>query len=185
MTGSKLMEIKTPMKRILVTGCCGSGKSTFSGKLAKATGLPLIHLDKHFWKPGWRPSSTEPWREIVRNLIQSDEWIIDGNYAGTFDLRMPRATTIINFDLSMYLCLFRCMKRTFFAGSTPRSDMAEGCVERYDLNFYKHVWNFPRISVPKFNKAIDEYFSGELITFSSDEEARVFLHKIDPPKKTS
>jgi adenylate kinase family enzyme len=40
-------------RRVIVTGLAGSGKSTFSLALAVKTGLPVIHLDLHFWQPGW------------------------------------------------------------------------------------------------------------------------------------
>src|SRR2546421_5010221 len=69
-------------RRVLVTGLAGSGKSTFSLALAAKTGLPVIHLDLHFWKPGWvAPSETE-WREKQCGVLAGDAWIADGNYQG-------------------------------------------------------------------------------------------------------
>ena len=77
-------------RRVIVTGLAGSGKSTFSLALAAKTGLPVIHLDLHFWKPGWvAPSQTE-WREKQRRVLAGDAWIADGNYDETLDLRLER-----------------------------------------------------------------------------------------------
>ena len=83
-------------RRVVVTGMAGAGKSTFSRALSAKTGLPVIHLDLHFWKPGWVEPSEDEWREKQRGLLTSDEWIVDGNYHATLDLRqqmfpvMPR-----------------------------------------------------------------------------------------------
>jgi adenylate kinase family enzyme len=73
-------------RRVIVTGLAGSGKSTFSLALAAKTGLPVIHLDLHFWKSGWvAPSETE-WREKQCGVLAGDAWIADGNYHETVDL---------------------------------------------------------------------------------------------------
>jgi hypothetical protein len=86
------------MRRVLVIGICGAGKSTFSRTLARKTGLPLIHLDKEYWKPGWTKTPRDLWRARVGELVAGDRWIIDGNYAGSLDLRLPRADTVVRFD---------------------------------------------------------------------------------------
>ena len=66
----------------------GSGKSTFARALAARTGLPVIHLDLHYWKPGWaQPTDTE-WRERQRTLLAGEAWIIDGNHNETLPLRL-------------------------------------------------------------------------------------------------
>jgi adenylate kinase family enzyme len=75
-------------RRVLVTGLAGSGKSTFSRTLAAKTGLPLLHLDLYFWKPGWVAPSESEWREQQRRLLAGDAWIADGNYHATLDLRL-------------------------------------------------------------------------------------------------
>ena len=85
-------------RRVLVTGMAGSGKSTFSRSLAAKTGLPVIHLDLHFWKPGWVAPSEREWREKQRGLLAGDAWIADGNYHETLDLRLERADTVVFLD---------------------------------------------------------------------------------------
>ena len=67
-------------RRVIVTGMAGAGKSTFARQLSAKTGLPAIHLDVHFWKPGWvEPSDTE-WRAVQSTLLAGEAWIADGNY---------------------------------------------------------------------------------------------------------
>lgn len=71
------------MRRVLVIGCGGAGKSTLARQLGEATGLPVIHLDAHYWRPGWVETPKETWRAAVDELIAADAWIMDGNYSGT------------------------------------------------------------------------------------------------------
>jgi adenylate kinase family enzyme len=85
-------------RRVLVTGMAGSGKSTFSRALSAKTGLPLIHLDIHYWKPGWVKPSNDEWREEQRQLLAGDAWIVDGNYHETLELRLERADTVVFLD---------------------------------------------------------------------------------------
>src|SRR2546429_237925 len=111
--------------RVIITGLAGSGKSTFSLALAAKTGLPVIHLDLHFWKPGWvAPSETE-WREKQYGVLAGNAWIADGNYHETLDLRLERADTVGFLDPPWRLCAGRAflrglrMPRELPGGSEP------------------------------------------------------------------
>jgi adenylate kinase family enzyme len=101
----------TAGRRVVVTGMAGSGKSTFSRALSAQTGLPVVHLDVHFWKPGWVEPSEAEWREKQRDLITRDEWILDGNYHATLDLRLERADTAVFLDTSWWVCVWRALVR--------------------------------------------------------------------------
>ncbi|NNE67489.1 MAG: DNA topology modulation protein [Pyrinomonadaceae bacterium] len=168
------------MKRVLVVGSCGAGKSTFSRKLQEKTDLPLIHLDRYYWKPDWVESSVEEWTAKVSELISGDKWIIDGNYGGTMDLRMKRADTVIWLDLPRYLCIYRVLKRTLSANSSARPDMAEGCEERFELDFLKYVWNFRRDKNPKIERRFDRvHEQARLIRFRRSSEPMAFLDGLE------
>ena len=111
-------------RRILATGMAGSGKSTFSRSLAAKTGLPVIHLDLHFWKPGWVAPSEPEWREKQRGLLAGEAWIADGNYHETLDLRLERADTVVFLDTPWWVCAGRAFLRGL---RKPVGEMPEGC----------------------------------------------------------
>jgi adenylate kinase family enzyme len=98
-------------RRVVVTGLAGAGKSTFSRALATKTGLPVIHLDVHFWKPGWVAPSDDEWREKQRALLAGDEWIADGNYHETLELRLARADSVVFLDTPWWVCASRAFVR--------------------------------------------------------------------------
>ena len=100
-------------RRVIVTGLAGSGKSTFALALAAKTDLPVIHLDLHFWKPGWVEPSEREWREKQHAVLDGDAWIADGNYPETLDLRLGRADTVVLLDMSWWLCSGRALLRGF------------------------------------------------------------------------
>jgi adenylate kinase family enzyme len=106
----------------------GAGKSTFSRALSAKTGLPVIHLDVHFWKPDWVPTPEDEWREKQRELLAEEEWIVDGNYHASLDLRLERADTVAFLDTPWWICAARAFER----GISKRPDGFElpvGCNE--------------------------------------------------------
>jgi adenylate kinase family enzyme len=137
------------MKRILVIGSGGAGKSTVAARLGQLLNLEVIHLDKFYWRAGWVEPSKEEWLQTVTALTNRESWIIDGNYGGTLELRMQRCDTIIFLDLSRFLCVWRIVKRNLRYRRGGRPDMAEGCPEKLDLEFVSWIWNYSRRSRPK------------------------------------
>jgi adenylate kinase family enzyme len=103
----------------------GAGKSTFSRALSAKTCLPLIHLDLHFWKPGWTEPSDAEWRERQHALLAGDEWIADGNYLETLDLRPQLADTAIYLDTPWWVCSARAFVRGI--RRPAGTQMPEGC----------------------------------------------------------
>jgi adenylate kinase family enzyme len=137
------------MKRILIIGSSGAGKSTFARRLHEATGIELVHLDKVFWKPNWVETPKDEWKKTVAKVLEGEVWIIDGNYSGTLELRMQYADTIIFLDFPPTICVWRVLKRVAFYRKGKRPDMAAGCDERFDLEFLKWIWDYPRRTKPK------------------------------------
>jgi adenylate kinase family enzyme len=133
-------------RRIMVVGSGGSGKSTFARRLAACTGLPLIHLDRHFWNAGWVPTPTAEWLERVRELSRGETWIIDGNYGGSLSIRLERCDAVVFFDLSRVVCVLGVVRRWVTYRFTERPDIPEGCAERLDLTFLRWVWNYRKES---------------------------------------
>lgn len=164
------------MQRVLVIGISGAGKSTFSRALANTTGLPLIHLDKEFWQPGWVQTPRPEWRAKVGELAARERWIMDGNYDSSLDLRLPRADTVLWFDYPMLRCLRRAMWRAVTTYGRVRPDMAEGCPERIDLEFLRYIWTFNAKQRPRV-VAAHERFGRHVhpVVFRRDGEAARFL----------
>jgi adenylate kinase family enzyme len=132
------------MDRILVIGSSGAGKSTLARRLADRLDLPLIHLDREFFGPGWDEPSRPEWRQRVSNLVAQPRWVIDGNYRSTFDLRIPRATAIVWLDLPRWRCLANVVWRVVRKYGRARADLAPDCPERFNWPFMVWIWNYPR-----------------------------------------
>lgn len=130
------------MKRVLVVGCGGSGKSTLTRQIAQSRGLPLFHLDAHYWRPGWQEPDKTDWVRQVEAIAAQDSWVIDGNYTGTMPPRFDRADTMIFIDLPTHICLARVIRRAWQWLGRTRADMAVGCPEKLDWAFLRFVWTF-------------------------------------------
>lgn len=132
------------MQRILVIGSPGAGKSTLARRLSRRMRLPLIHLDREYFGPGWTMPPREAWREQVRALAARSAWVMEGNYASTFDLRVPRATAIVWLDIPRWRCLASVAWRVIRNRGLVRDDLGPGCVERFDSSFMRWIWAYPR-----------------------------------------
>jgi adenylate kinase family enzyme len=136
------------VKRILVIGSGGAGKSTFAKQLGQILELPVIHLDQLYWKSGWEKPSKDEWAIKVDRAIAGREWVMDGNFGGTLPQRIKRADAIVLLDISRWICLWRVAKRAVKYRGMHRPDMAPGCQERFDLEFVRWIWNYPKKSKP-------------------------------------
>jgi adenylate kinase family enzyme len=143
------------MQRVAVIGAGGAGKSTFADRLGQLTGLPVIHLDQLFWRPGWEQTPREDWEALQSDLVAGDSWIMDGNYGASLALRLVRADTIVLFDLPRWLCLRRAVWRSL--RNYGREVQAPGCPERLDREFLSWIWHFPERTRPRVLAAIDEH----------------------------
>lgn len=129
------------MRRVAVIGPPGAGKSTLSRRLARVTGLPVVHLDRHFWSEGWVTTPRAQWERAQLGMIRERTWIIDGNYGSTLDLRLAAADTVIFLDLPRGLYVRRVVTRMLrsFILRQRRTDLAPGCPERPDLNWFRFL----------------------------------------------
>ena len=137
------------MQRITIIGSGGSGKSTLAVRLGSLLQLPVHHLDSLYWKPGWVETERSKWVVIQQSLVDTGSWIIDGNYGGTIDIRLEASDTVIFLDMNRFTCLFRAIKRTLKHFGKHRSDMGDGCNERFDFNFVRWIYGFPKKKKPE------------------------------------
>jgi adenylate kinase family enzyme len=165
------------MKKILIIGSSGAGKSTFARRLGEATGLPVIHLDRLFWNAGWVETPKEEWRERVEKFLrENDRWIMDGNFSGTMEMRMTAADTVIFLETPRTVCIYRILKRVVFYRPGKRPDMADGCDERFNWEFLKWVWDYPNRTKPKVESLLGKYGAGkQVFRFKNKSETDRFL----------
>ncbi|ASK63907.1 topology modulation protein [Virgibacillus phasianinus] len=129
------------MDKIMVIGVsAGAGKSTFAKELGRALKIEVYHLDAMFWKPGWVEASFEEFAAPQRKIVQtSNQWIMEGNYSKTYDIRAEYADTIVYLEHPLYLCLFRVMKRWLKNRGKTRPDLGEGCPDKLDWDFIRFI----------------------------------------------
>ena len=162
------------MKRIIIIGSGGAGKSTLARRLGEVTGIEVIHLDSLFWRPNWTPTPEEEWSEIVASLVKRDSWIMDGNFGGTREIRMAACDTIIWLDTPRRVCLYRALKRLVTYRNRTRPDMAVGCNEKFDWEFFKWIWNYPK-RIPRLKEQFARYGDKRLIIIRSKGEMEQML----------
>jgi adenylate kinase family enzyme len=163
------------MKRVLVIGHPGAGKTTFAVELGKKLNLPVIYLDQQFWQPGWVKTPMDIFRERVVTFASADAWLMDGTYDSTLDLRLPHADAVIWLDYSRYLCLWQAIKRIARNYGTVREKMADGCPEKIDFGFFRWIWNYQRNQYPGIRALIRKHFVGEPIILRNHVEAERWL----------
>lgn len=167
------------MKRILIIGSGGAGKSTLARRLGKILNLEVLHLDKLHWRPNWTEPPKDEWRKIVGELIRKDEWIMDGNFGGTMEMRLEACDTAIFLDLPRTVCLYRVFKRWVTYRNTNRPDMTEGCNEKIDLDMLDWVWNFPNRAKPEIEKRLKKVENEKtIIRLTSNKEVENFISKL-------
>lgn len=140
------------MQRVLIIGNGGSGKSTLARKLGRRTGLPVVHLDREFWRPGWVEPPEDEWSARVAELTAGERWIMDGNFGSTMAQRFAAADTVVFLDLPTHVCIWRIIDRALnprAATSGYRPDMAEGCAEKLDPPFIDYVYHYRERSRPR------------------------------------
>lgn len=167
------------MKKVLVIGSGGAGKSTFSRRLSQILKIEVLHLDQLYWHPGWIETPMPEWRERIQEMLQRDAWIMDGNYSGTLDIRLEACDTVIFLDIARRVCLWRALKRVLMYRRGRRPDMAEGCDERFDLEFMQWIWNYPKRTRPKVLKLLDEHAQRKNLTrLRTQAEVENFLDEL-------
>jgi len=163
------------MKRILVIGPGGAGKSALARKLGELLKIEVLHLDSFYWRPGWIEMPKGEWLQTVQALLGRDAWIMDGNYSGTLELRLKACDTVIFLDLRPTLCIWRVVKRAFQYRNRNRPDMPEGCHERVTLDFVLWIWNYSRRTKPKVVKLLSFAPDKKIVWLRSRAEVQRFL----------
>ena len=131
----KLLLPDSSPRRVLILGPSGSGKSTVCERVGRILGIPVVHLDKHYWNPNWVETPKDDWVNKVKNLIAVESWAM--------------ADTLIFLDMTRRMSYFRVVVRYLKNRGKTRPDVTEGCPEKIDLDFIKWIWDYPSTRKPK------------------------------------
>lgn len=141
----------------MIVGLSGAGKSVLAQQLGKAYALPVCHLDRYYWKPGWQEIDPKAFKEIHTALVAQEQWIIEGNSMMTFQDRISAADTIIYLDLPRVSCLWRVIKRRFFYAQKDRTHRPAGCSEKVTWKLVCYVlWHFRTTYHPKVVEQLEQ-----------------------------
>lgn len=163
------------MKKVIVIGCPGSGKSRLSKALSEKTGLPLYHLDMMYWKADKTKVEKSLFLERLSEAIENEEWLIDGNYSSTMEMRLEACDTVIFLDFPKELCIKGIMERF----GKPRSDMPWIETEE-DAEFMEYIKGFNEQSRPAIIKLLEKYCEKNIFVLKNREEADAFISNIRP-----
>lgn len=161
------------MKKAIVIGCPGSGKTTFSEKLQQCTGLPLFYLDAIWHKPDQTHISREDFDERIVEIMSQKKWIIDGNYGRTLEIRLQYCDTVFLFDLPTEVCIQGATERL----GKGRYDIP--WIEReLDPKFRQEIESFAEKKLPGIYELLDKYKADkQVIIFKSRSQADEYLEK--------
>jgi len=164
------------MKRIVVVGNNGSGKSVFSTQLGEKLHIPVIHLDVYFHLPGWKKRPTEEFLKLHDQFIGKKEWIIDGTYRKTLEKRINAADTIIFLDIPKWLAFYRLIKRRIMYRHRKRPDLPDFLKEKISVLLLRKNLTFSRKKMYEF---INRYKGSKtIIVLKSPTEIDNFLNTI-------
>ncbi len=160
------------MKRVMVIGCPGAGKSTFSRKLAEKTGLPLYHLDMVWHKPDKTTVTREEFDKALGEILEQDEWIIDGNYGRTLEPRFKACDTVFLFDLPTEVCLKGAMSRI----GKKREDMP-WMEDELDPEFRQWIIDFPKNEMPHVLRLVERFSNKNIVVFNAHGDIDEYFKK--------
>lgn len=161
------------MKRVLVLGCPGSGKSTFSRKLNSKTNLPICYLDNLLWNPDQTTVSNQIFKQRLAHELEKPAWIMDGNYLMTLPQRLAVCDTIFLLDYPTELCVESVRQRV----GKKRADLP-WIEEKADPRFLSYIRTFRAQQLPKMMFLLQKYPTKKLIIFKTREQADEYLAKL-------
>ena len=144
------------MKRVMIIGQPGSGKSTSARQLGAALDLPVVHIDSIFWQAGWVERDGAERVALARAAADGEAWVIEGGMSSTWDTRIARADALIFLDPPFLIRCWRVFKRTLWHYGQTRPDLPEGCPERFDPEFWSYIWRTRKSHRKRCMDAVDQ-----------------------------
>ena len=167
------------MRKVLVIGSGGAGKTALALQVGEITGLPVVHLDRLYWEPGWTVPDRDVWHQRLQDAMSRDEWILDGNYSATIDIRLAEADTVLFLDFPPLICIRRVVKRYMRHRGEARPDMAPGCEERLTLGFLHWIWTFRARRRDGLNRTLRKHSrNAYVIVLRSQKECDCYVEEL-------
>lgn len=161
------------MKKVIVIGSPGAGKSTFSRKLRDKTNLPLYYLDMLWHKADKTTVSQAEFDDRLCEILQQEQWIIEGNFSRTLEMRLQACDTVFLLDFPVEVCLSGVESRI----GKKRVDMP-WIETKFDEEFKQWILDFPNIRLPKIYALLEKYKDDkEIIIFKSRKAADAYFEK--------
>ena len=131
----------------MILGSSGAGKTELARRLSERTGLPVVHLDRIFWREGWERAPHDEAEAELGDIVAGDRWILDGDFRGSVRERFDRADTVLFLDVPRWLCLWRVLWRRVRDHGKERPDLP--APEAFDWENVKWIWRYPRTERPE------------------------------------
>lgn len=157
----------------------GAGKSVLAREIAGITGLPLVHLDREFWEPGWVKPARDVWLRKLDALLGGDAWIADGTHIDTLDHRLAKADGVILLDYSRWVAVRGVFTRLLRRQGRHRPDLAPGCRNRLDRVYASWVWKYEQETKPAVAALLEQHAHHlSLVTLRSRRHAARWLDSL-------
>jgi adenylate kinase family enzyme len=181
------MDGEDVMRRIVILGCSGTGKSTLARNLAAKLNLPIAHLDHLFFEPGWKPRDREDFRRKVTDATRLERWIVDGNFVSWVgDIVLPRADLILWLEQPRWLCLLRVTLRCLDPRGFGRADLPPGCRDSLSQNMLTFIWTFERVARHNIEAALTAHAPDKrVIHLYGNQEITDYLAGLDQTDQIS
>ena len=171
-------ELEAP-RRVIVIGSPGAEKGALARAIAERLKIPCIELERLYWRPGWQKPDADEWRVQVAKLVTREDWVIEGTFPSTLDMRVARADWLVYVDAPMPVCLLREVKNMLCGSRDRQSEVAPGCPLRLDPGILRFIWTFPTSIGPRINQIIArERRNRTIFILRSKREQEDFLAKV-------
>jgi adenylate kinase family enzyme len=174
------MGTAAQMRKIAIIGPAAAGKSTLAQRLSELLGIPVYHLDALYWRPGWTPTPAAEWEETLRRIVDSDGWIVDGNFTATMIDRLNAADTILYLDLPPLVSTFAAIRRRLTHRWNPAPGVQIGSRPMFNAQLFRWIWSFRHDHRPAFLAMLAEQPpSKRVVILRTRRQVRRFVAGLD------
>jgi len=138
------MKRRRVMRRIVVIGPLGAGKSTLALKISRLLGIPVHHLDWLYWGDSWTPTPPAEWQALLDQIVAGESWIIDGNFTSSLSQRLAAADIVVYLDISPLTSTIRATRRRILHRWRPAPGVPGGSRPMFDAQLFRWIWTFPK-----------------------------------------